>query len=384
MKIESDVAAIAKKASEVEFPWEKVSPEYFIDWVNVFSRAHGTTKEIMMMAIIPTVAGLLGSRSSLKLTNTYKEKINIMAICVAPPCSGKSAATNHAGKIPLLNVEKYNKVRLLVDNFTNAGLTEQIVLNDGIAICIKDELYSDLKHIISEKSMGYLCRWYDGDSFYTTKGHNSAERIGVEETGLCLGGFIQVRNFMEELLPHLLTAEDGFFERILLAVVRPEALTRSETELFAIQLSSQYSDVQNLTEIYDSIYRDHNVADPVEYTLTDDAKKLFDVFDAELCSKLNKQWADGDILTNSEEMSVGKDRKNTLRLSVVLHVLYFYTRRSIFKLYGPLPKVIGQDSVKYAIQLTTYFRGVMNTVSKVKFIFSFYIFIFGLVATNVS
>lgn len=115
-KIKIDVAAIARNASELAFPWEKVAPEYFIDWVNTFARAHGTTKEIMMMAIIPAMAGLLGPNTNLRLTETYREKINIMDLCVAPPCSGKLAATNYAAKNPICNVEKYNDVRLLVDN----------------------------------------------------------------------------------------------------------------------------------------------------------------------------------------------------------------------------------------------------------------------------
>lgn len=233
-KIPEDlILTVAKEASDTEIPWANVAPPFFVEWIEEFSCAHNVVKEMMFMAILPSIAALLGSRSSVKpsLQEPYSENFSLFTLCISPPSSGKSQAFKNGAKIPLSHVEKVNEdACILLDKFTDAGLRQHLLKHGGLAAIIKDEMYDTLRAVIAEKEVGTLCRLFDGDSLTSNLGNNS-QRVSTEQTSLSLGGFIQVKNFLSEVYPAMISSQNGFEERFLYAVVKPKAMTRRETQV---------------------------------------------------------------------------------------------------------------------------------------------------------
>ena len=122
------------------------------------------------------------------------------------------------------------------------------------------------------------------------------------------------------------------------------------------------SNLQDLTEIYDAIYRDHK--DGLKYTFSEEALCLYDQFDLEICQMLNSKWSMGVLVKDDAEL--GKDRRQVIRLAVILYVLYMYTRRALFQSYGTVSRVVGKKYMEYAINLMRdYFRVQKRTIDKV-------------------
>lgn len=257
------------------------------------------------MSVLPAVSSLLGSKSCLRPSeaNPYKENICFFSLCISPPNAGKSQAFKHGCKIPIQYVEKANQACILLDKFTDAGIRQHLVSNNGLAAIIKDECYDTLKQIITEKQMGTLCRLFDGDSLLTTCGGSGSTRVSTESTSVSIGGFIQVKNFLTEIYPALAATKNGLDQRFVYSVIKPKAFTRKESDPYVRQL--QEANVKDLLEIYDAIYRDHK--EGVEYTLTDEALKTYDSFDEKTCQEINSQWDAGEIA--SYDGQIGKDRK---------------------------------------------------------------------------
>ena len=228
------ILSVAKEASDIAIPWADVAPPFFVEWIEEFSCAHNVVKEMMFMAMLPSIAALLGARSSVKpsLQEPYSENFSLFSLCISPPSSGKSQAFKHGAKIPLSHVEKVNEgTCILLDKFTDAGLLQHLLKHEGLAAIIKDEMYDTIRAVITEKEVGTLCRLYDGDSLTSNLG-NSSLRVSTEQNSLALGGFIQVKNFLSEIYPAMVSAKNGFDERFLYAVIKPKAMTRKETQVF--------------------------------------------------------------------------------------------------------------------------------------------------------
>ena len=100
VKTDDQINEIASQAADIQFPWDSVSPIYFTDWIDMFSKAHGTSKELMFKAILPTVSSLLGL-SKLKATTTYQENLTLFSLCISPPPGGKTSASHLDVKSPL-------------------------------------------------------------------------------------------------------------------------------------------------------------------------------------------------------------------------------------------------------------------------------------------
>lgn len=161
----------------------------------------------------------------------------------------------------------------------------------------------------------------------------------------------------------MVASQSGFDLRFLFAVVRPTAHTRKETQLFADNLSN--TNVPQLHDVYKAIYDDHKHGDVI-YTLNDSALALYDQFDEHFCQKLNDKWRNGHMLDRSATEG-GKERRLVLRLSVVLFVVYSYVRRQLFQSYGPVPRVVPEAYMKYAINLMAYFQQQRKEIDQVQY-----------------
>ena len=168
-----------------------------------------------------------------------------------------------------------------------------------------------------------------------------------------------MKKFLTDLYPQMTAGQDGFEARFNIAIVRPKALTRKESSTYEEALAN--SNLQDLNELFNTIYRDHNGEDvEVIYSLNEEALAKFDEFDKQICSRLNSSWQTGNLMTRAT-----KERRHVIRWSVILFILYQYSRRGIFKAYGPIAKRIPPRYVKYAIKLNEYFQKQKEIIEKV-------------------
>ena len=98
--------SVRKQGKELGIPWEDICPAQISDWLDMFSKAHNTTREILLASILPTVACLMG-QSTIKVGCRVKaESINLFLIFLCDPGSGKSPAFQHGCAQPVrLHVE---------------------------------------------------------------------------------------------------------------------------------------------------------------------------------------------------------------------------------------------------------------------------------------
>ena len=146
----------------------------------------------------------------------------------------------------------------------------------------------------------------------------------------------QVRQFFSEIYPMMVASQSRFDLRFLIAILRPKALTRKQTQPFAEQLSDTH--LTNLNELYKAIYNDHKHGDVV-YSRNEEALDVYDQFNEQICTKLNNQWQNGQFLQMKTAASEGgKERRLVLRLAVTLFVVYSYICRPLFTFMGQCPE----------------------------------------------
>ena len=85
---------LVSKLTNVTLPWDDFCPSELTNWLNVFARSHGTSKELTLLGILPTAGALLG-KTELKLFSTHKERGNMYFIALAPSASSGSIQLSH-------------------------------------------------------------------------------------------------------------------------------------------------------------------------------------------------------------------------------------------------------------------------------------------------
>ena len=68
-----------------------------------------------------------------------------------------------------------------------------------------------------------------------------------------------MKKFLTDLYPQMTAGQDGFEARFNIAIVRPKAQTRKESSTYEEALAN--SNLQDLNELFNTIYRDHNGED---------------------------------------------------------------------------------------------------------------------------
>jgi len=99
-------------------PWDEFCPTDVTNWLDVFAKSHGTTKELTLLGILPTVGALLGKTES-KLFSTHIERGNMFFIALAPFGAGKTPAAQISCSHPIvshLEVKVGDDKQILVDN----------------------------------------------------------------------------------------------------------------------------------------------------------------------------------------------------------------------------------------------------------------------------
>ena len=141
---------------EKAVPWENVAPVCVAEWLEVFMKANNTSKEIMLASILPMLACLTGETTIKVECKLKTERINLFVICLSEPGSWKSPAfQNGCSQLVRLHVEEQASTTLSVDEFTEAGLFQQLKSSLGRkAIIGKEEvlkMFESISHGFKEK-----------------------------------------------------------------------------------------------------------------------------------------------------------------------------------------------------------------------------------------
>ena len=86
-----NVQKIMKKVTAISFPWDDAVPPVLKSWFETLAKAHNTVPEYIFMGAIATCSALMGP-TYVQVRETYEEPVNIYALCVGFPGSGKSQA----------------------------------------------------------------------------------------------------------------------------------------------------------------------------------------------------------------------------------------------------------------------------------------------------
>ena len=85
------------KLADVSLPFKETVPAAVKDWLNVLTRSHGTTREMVLLSVLTSTSALIG-KSSLQVFSTHEEVGNLFVVVVSPSGSGKTPAC-HLGCI---------------------------------------------------------------------------------------------------------------------------------------------------------------------------------------------------------------------------------------------------------------------------------------------
>lgn len=170
-------------------------------------------------------------------------------------------------------------------------------------------------------SIERLCKCCGGDFWYVLKGTNG-KQVGVTSAKLALLAFTTPQQFLESIWPKIVASNNGLAERMLFCYQR-----RSEDlDLEAMAENSDSLDefaVKSLGDVSEKIYVEHNTPPPLQYTLTATAKELFFEY-----RKPNEDDSQGAVASSS--ISTGsKKYKNTLRVVLNMHVLYYRVTKAL-------------------------------------------------------
>ena len=177
---------IKQLGKEKVMPWNEIAPKRIGEWLDVYAKANNTSREILMASILPTVACLTGETTVRVDCKLKTEQINLFVVCLSEPGSGKSPAFQNGCSQPVrLHVEDQTSTTLFVDEFTEAGLFQQLKTSLGHkAILGKEEVsqfFEPILHCGKEKGRAVdaerLIQLYDGATWVYTKGDKSSRQV---------------------------------------------------------------------------------------------------------------------------------------------------------------------------------------------------------------
>ena len=317
-----NIEDLEAKLADITLPFEEIVPVAAREWMERIAESHGTSREMLLLSALTSTSALIG-KSSLKVFSTYEEKGNLFTVVIAPSGAGKTPAC-HLGCIdPIVEyLEPKIEKSIVMDDASSNGLFNHFASGDTVPVLCIDEAHSFLMKISSfskpqqaNLTMERLCKCFDGDCWYVLKG-NKGKRTGVPSARASLLAFTTPRQFLETVWPKMLTADNGFAERVLLFYQK-----REEKDLEAMadhcEAMENFS-IQSLDGVMEQIYAEHNNNPPVKYTLNASAREAFFKFAKPQDNLPNSQGVSLDVATCNNS----KRNKLVLRLTLSMHVLY--------------------------------------------------------------
>lgn len=240
----SDSSEIKKQGKEAVLPWNDIAPAEVAEWMETYSKANNTTRDILLASVLPSVASLMGPSTIKVNCRLQGEAVNLFMICLCDPGAGKSPAFQHGCAQPIrLHIEAKEEQALFVDEFTEAGLFRQLQTAPGHkAIIGKEEvsqLFDQLLGASREKSkidMERLIQLFDGSTWVYTRGDKAARRV-IDCPGVSLSGYSQPNRFFP-IYVRLKERRDGAVDRMLMYQPMPHRLSAGQTREFITKLNN--------------------------------------------------------------------------------------------------------------------------------------------------
>ena len=57
----NSVSDLERKLAEIHIPWDEIAPAHIHEWLNVYSKSHGTSPELLLAGILPCISALIGA-----------------------------------------------------------------------------------------------------------------------------------------------------------------------------------------------------------------------------------------------------------------------------------------------------------------------------------
>ena len=372
----NSVCDLERKLGEIHIPWDEIAPAHIHEWLDLYSKSHGTSPELLLAGILPCTSALIGN-TTVKLFDSFREKGNLFMLGLAPSGAGKTPACNIGCVRPLIShLEPRIDRSILVDETSSNGLFNHFVnFQKGAAgecvpvLCI-DEGYTFLSKLISTSksashtclTMERMCKLYDGDYWYSVKG-SKGKRVGVQSARMSMATFTTPRRFLTDIWPKVVACRNGLADRVLIMYQDRHQMEIEEMEQCSSNI--QQGPLKGLGTVYEQIYTEHHQENPVEYTLTASARELY----IKYCKgKTNMSSSVGAFNPECN----AKTGKNALRLALNLHVLWHRLDKALNQLAAPTPTAVSESTMNMALTLhdtLLAFGGVAEAVS-VHFLFA--------------
>ena len=270
------VADLERKLSEIQIPWEEIAPTNIHEWLDIYVKSQGTSRDLLLTGMLPCVSSLVGS-TTIKLFDSWKEKGNLFFLGLTPCGAGKTPACNKGCVTPLiLHLEP--RIETSSSGLFNHFVNCQKGADRGHVplLCI-DEGYTFLHKLTSSSksvshtflTMERLCKLYDGDYWYTVKG-SQGKRVGVQSARMSMATFTTPQRFLSEIWPKVVACRNGLADRILVLYQDRCHVDIEEMEEFSSTI--QESPVKSLRTVYEQIYTEHHQEIQFEYSLNASAR----------------------------------------------------------------------------------------------------------------
>ena len=216
----NSVSNLERKLAENHIARGKIAPAHIHDWLNLYSKSHGTSPELLLAGILPCTSALIGN-TTVKLFDSFQEKGNLFMLGLAPSGAGKTPACN-IGCVGPLNSHLEPRIdrSILVDETSSNGLFNHFVNFQGATgecvpvLCI-DEGYTFLSKLISTSksashtclTMERMCKLCNGDYWYSVKG-SKGKRVGVQSARISMATITTPRRFLTEIWPKVVACHN--------------------------------------------------------------------------------------------------------------------------------------------------------------------------------
>ena len=364
------VSDLEAKLSEIHIPWDEIAPTNIHEWLDLYAKSHGTSRDLLLAGMLPCTSALIGN-TTIKLFDSWREKGNLFFVGLAPSGAGKTPACNIGCVGPLIeHLEPRIDRSLLVDETSSNGLFNHFVnfhkgaTGESVPILCIDEGYTFLSKLISTSksasqtslTMERMCKLYDGDYWYSVKG-SKGKRVGVQSARMSMATFTTPRRFLTEIWPKVVGCRNGLADRVLIMYQGRRKIEIEEMEECSSNI--QQGPLKGLGTVYEHIYTEHHQENPVEYTLTASARELYIKYCKGKTDMLSSVGA-----FNPE--CNAKTSKNALRLALNLHVLWHRLDKALNQLTGPTPTAVTESTMNMALTLhdtLLAFGGITEAVS---------------------
>ena len=77
---------LESKPGEVNNPWLEIAPQSIIEWLDIFAKSNGSSKDLLLTSLMGATSSLIGD-TKLNILETWKKHTNLFLLALAP--SGK-------------------------------------------------------------------------------------------------------------------------------------------------------------------------------------------------------------------------------------------------------------------------------------------------------